>query len=60
MDTMDGTIKARMELAHNNNVETFILESDLLKINSKKNTFLKKYNAYMIGYNITLKTVSRN
>jgi len=53
---MDGTKKAK--LADNNNDETLLLESDLLKINNTKTKFIKKYNAYMIDYNITLKPMS--
>ncbi len=40
--------------------ETSLLESNLFSIYNKKNRFIKKYNAYMIDYSITLKPVPGN
>ncbi|XP_050064520.1 uncharacterized protein LOC114123866 [Aphis gossypii] len=40
--------------------ETSLLESNLFSIFNKKNRFIKKYNAYMIDYSITLKPVPGN
>ncbi|KAE9542740.1 hypothetical protein AGLY_002651 [Aphis glycines] len=40
--------------------ETSLLESNLFSIYNKKNRFIKKYNAYMNDYSITLKPVPGN